>query len=126
MIQQPDVEQRGRLRDPFGQHLVLRTGFGGAGGVGVNQDKLCGKQFQSPFDNQPVIDDRALHAALTYPLAFDDPLVLRADLAFASQSGCVETTLMSRPITSTPDRLQTSGPSSCRTKPSGRIPTVTS
>ena len=56
VIQQPDVEQRRSLCDTLGEHLVLRTGRRSPRGVVVDQHQLCGKQFQSPFDNQPVID----------------------------------------------------------------------
>ena len=68
VIQQPDVEQRRSLCDTLGEHLVLRTGRRSPRRVVVNQHQLCGEQFQRPFNNQPMVDDRSLHPALAYAL----------------------------------------------------------
>ena len=49
--------------------------------------------------------------------------VTMARMAVFSEAGWVETTEMSRPMTSTPESLQERGPFSSGMKPSGRTPT---
>lgn len=58
------------------------------------------------------------------PMPRSEPTIERID--GLSEAGWVETTLTSRPMTSTPDSLQIIGPLSSGTKPSGRMPTETS
>jgi len=64
VIQQPDVEQRRRFGDAFGQQFVLRTRLGSSRRMVVNQDELCGEQLQRPFHDQPVVDDRSRPAGV--------------------------------------------------------------
>ncbi len=63
--------------------------------VVVHQNQLRGEQFQRPFDDQPVVDDRAGHPALTDAVTLDnavrrgevdDPALLVAE-AFPAAAG---------------------------------------
>ena len=72
VVEQPDVEQRGRLRDAGRQHPVGFARFGAARRVIVDEDQLRRQQFERPFDDEAVVDHRPLHAALTDALPFDD------------------------------------------------------
>ena len=38
----------------------------------MNQNRLCGEQFECSFDDQSLVDDGRLHTALTDALPFDD------------------------------------------------------
>ena len=40
----------------------------------MHQNQLRGEQFQRPFDDQPVVDDRAGHPALTDAVTLDNPV----------------------------------------------------
>ena len=51
---------------------TLSCGLGGARGVVVDENQAGGQQFKSPFDDQAVIHDRTVYAALAYALAFED------------------------------------------------------
>ncbi len=115
VIEQPNIEQRGRLGNFLRENLILLAGQGSTGRMVVNQDNLRGQQFEGPFDDQPVIHHRRLHPALAYPLPLDDP-VARIEVqapalsCFISVSRGlnIRTTSLLEPIGSGPNSLAAS------------------
>ena len=80
VIQQADIEQCRGACHTLGQRPVLPARLGGSRRMVMNQYQLGGKQLQRPFDDQPVVDHRTRHAALTHALALDDA-VRRSEVA---------------------------------------------
>ena len=71
MIQQADIKESQRLGDSLCKGYILTTRLSASRGVIMCHNNLRGKQFESPFCNQSMIDYRTLHTALANSLALN-------------------------------------------------------